>query len=361
MRMLFVQAGLGAGGAEKIVNLLAEHRAALGDEVHVLAFDSRPGGSYFPYGDTVSIETFEPANRKSKRDSRRVLRRLLWLRRRFRELQPDMIVSFLTKTNVLAALASLGLATRLVMSERNNPGRQHAHPFWQPASKFLARRASAMVMQTEAALKTLPRGVQGRAAVIPNPCTMVSGKPKTSVDGRRVIAVGRLDHQKGFDLLLEAFARITPEAPGATLTIFGEGPERKALDAQARTLGIGDRVSLPGITQTPGEWLDAGDIFVLSSRFEGFPNVLVEALAGGFAAIAFDCPWGPSSILSNGVNGILVPPEDVNRLAEAMKSLLNDAERRNALRKAAPESVGRFSLPSVLSQWDEVITEVTNE
>jgi len=87
---------------------------------------------------------------------------------------------------------------------------------------------------------------------------------------------------------------------------------------------------------------------------------LVEALAGGFAAIAFDCPWGPSSILTHKVNGILVPPEDVNTLAEAMKSLVKDKERRDALRKAAPESVSRFSLPSVLKQWDEVITEATN-
>jgi glycosyltransferase involved in cell wall biosynthesis len=361
MRILFVQAGVGAGGAEKIVNLLAEHRATLGDEVHVLAFDSRPGGSYFPYRDAVSVETFEPTDQTSKRGSRRVVRRLLWLRRRFRELHPDLIVSFLTKTNVLAALASLGLATRLVISERNNPGRQRAHPIWQPASKFLARRATAVVMQTEAALATLPRGVQGRALVIPNPCTTELGNPKTSGDGCRIIAVGRLDHQKGFDMLLEAFARIAPGTPDATLTIFGEGPERKPLETQVRALGISGRVSLPGVTETPGDWQDAGDIFVLSSRFEGFPNVLVEALAGGFAAIAFDCPWGPSSILTHKVNGILVPPEDVDTLAEAMKSLVDDKEQRDALRKAAPESVSRFSIPGVLKQWDEIITEETND
>jgi glycosyltransferase involved in cell wall biosynthesis len=361
MRILFVQAGVGAGGAEKIVNLLAEHRAALGDEVHVLAFDSRPGGSYFPYGDTVSVETFEPADRTSKRDPRRVVRRLFWLRRRFRELQPDLIVSFLTKTNVLAALASLGLSSRLVISERNNPGRQRAHPLWQPASKFLARRATTVVMQTEAALDTLPRGVQGRALVIPNPCTTELGNPKTSGDGRRIIAVGRLDHQKGFDLLLDAFSRVAPESPDATLTIFGEGPERESLEAQAEALGIDGRVSLPGVTETPGDWLNAGDIFVLSSRFEGFPNVLVEALAGGFAAIAFDCPWGPSAILTHEKNGILVPPEDVDSLGEAMKSLVNDKGRRDALRKAAPKSVTRFSLPSVITQWDEVINERSNK
>ena len=234
-------------------------------------------------------------------------------------------------------------------------GRQRAHPLWQPASKFLARRASAVVMQTQAALETLPQRVQGRAWVIPNPCTTESGKPKTSGNGRRIIAVGRLDHQKGFDLLLEAFARIAPGAPEATLTIFGEGPERKSLEAQARALGISGRVSLPGVTETPGDWLDAGDIFVLSSRYEGFPNVLVEALASGFAAIAFDCPWGPSSILTHEVNGILVPPEDVNMLAEAMKSLLTYKERQDALSKAAPGSVSRFSLPSALRQWDAVI------
>ena len=167
--------------------------------------------------------------------------------------------------------------------------------------------------------------------------------------------MGRLVRQKGFDLLLEAFARALPDAPNATLTIFGEGPERAALDAQASALGIRDSVRFPGVTETPGAWLEAGEIFVLSSRFEGFPNVLVEALAGGLATIAFDCPWGPSTILSDLNSGILVPPEDVDALGRALRCLTTDQELRARLAAAAPAAVSRFSPANVFAQWDEVL------
>lgn len=352
MRIVFVQAGLGAGGAEKIVSLLAEHRHELGDEVHVLAFSSPPGGSYFPYRDDIRVETPGTADRAGGRSMLRVARRISWLRSRFRALKPDLIVSFLTKINVLVTIASRGIGARVVISERNNPGMQTAHPFWRPASLLAARAADGIVMQTEQARATLPARAQARAVVIPNPCTMPSGARGRKGDGSRIVAVGRLDRQKGFDLLLEAFARAAPAMPGATLTIFGEGAERAALEAQIRALGLRDRVRLPGVTECPGAWLEAGDVFVLSSRFEGFPNVLVEALAGGLPAVAFDCPWGPSSILTDGKDGLLVPPQDVEALASALERLVTDAELRAALSAAASKTVGRFLLPNVLAQWD---------
>jgi glycosyltransferase involved in cell wall biosynthesis len=111
-------------------------------------------------------------------------------------------------------------------------------------------------------------------------------------------------------------------------------------------------VQLPGVTKSPGAWLEAGDIFVLSSRFEGFPNVLVEALAGGLAAVAFDCPWGPSSIVTHGKDGLLVPPADIEGLAQALGRLVTDSELRRGLAAAAAETADRFSLPNILARWD---------
>src|SRR6185295_12404004 len=105
---------------------------------------------------------------------------------------------------------------------------------------------------------------------------------------------------KGFDLLLRSFAQVAPEEPSATLTIFGEGSERGRLESDVQSLGLMDRVRLPGQTAKPGAWLEEGDVFVLSSRFEGFPNVLVEAMGAGLPSIAFDCPWGPSTIMEQG-------------------------------------------------------------
>lgn len=354
MRIVFVQAGLGAGGAEKVVSLLARRRAELGDEVRVLAFGPRSGKSYFAYPPEVNIETL---GADSSHPAFRIVGRVRWLRRRLAGLRPDLIVSFLTKTNVLVLLASRGLGIPVVVSERNNPTRQSAHPLWHPLSLLLGRFASRLVMQTEQAREMLPPGLRKKAAVIPNPCTLPATPHESAGHGTRIVAVGRLDQQKGFDLLLAAFQKVVAGAYAATLTIFGEGSARAALEEQAQTLGIADRVRLPGLTTSPGEWIGAADIFVLSSRFEGFPNVLVEAMAAGLPAVAFDCPWGPSSIITDERDGLLVPPEDVDGLATALQRLLDDTNLRTALAAQAPRAAERFDLPRVLGEWDAVFEQ----
>lgn len=360
MRIAFVQAGLGAGGAEKIVSLLAQHRLSLGDEVHVLAFRNEPTGSYFPYDERVEIDTPSPSSLVSSGRLTLAVARTLWIRSRFKEIRPDLIVSFLTKTNVLVLLASLGLDIPIVISERNNPLRQDAHAFWYPASLVLARRAGAVVMQTEAAYEMLPGSLKGRAVVIPNPGVAPNRSRRIGGNGKTIVAVGRLVGQKGFDLLIEAVARISADLPEVRLIIFGEGPDRAALEAQATALGIADRIDLPGNTTEPGAWISAGDVFVLSSRYEGFPNALIEALAGGLPVVAFDCPWGPSAILTHEKNGLLVPAEDVEALAMSLKRVLTDQAMRKRISAAAPSAAARFSLESVLASWDSVLTKTAN-
>jgi glycosyltransferase involved in cell wall biosynthesis len=360
MRIAFVQAGLGAGGAEKIVSLLAQHRLSLGDEVHVLAFRNEPSGSYFPYNERVKIVIPSQSSLISGGRLPRVAARTIWLRNRFKEIRPDLIVSFLTKTNVLVLLASFGLEIPVVISERNNPLKQGAHAFWYPASLMLARRAGALVMQTDAAYEMLPGSLKARALVIPNPSVTPNGSSRAGGNGKTIVAVGRLVEQKGFDLLIEAVARLTADLPEVRLIIFGEGPDRDALEARAATLGIADRVSLPGNTTKPGTWISAGDVFVLSSRYEGFPNVLIEALAGGLPTVAFDCPWGPSAILTHEKNGMLVPAENVGALAASLKRVLTDQAMRKRISAAAPSAAARFSLGSVLASWDSVLAKTTN-
>jgi glycosyltransferase involved in cell wall biosynthesis len=140
------------------------------------------------------------------------------------------------------------------------------------------------------------------------------------------------------------------------LSIFGEGPERGALERQADRLGIADRVRLPGLTSSPGEWIAAADIFVLSSRFEGFPNVLLEALAAGIPSVAFDCPWGPADIIHDERTGLLIAKEDVAALASALVRLLTDSDLRHRI-AACAQADTRFSTDTVLAKWDAVIDE----
>jgi glycosyltransferase involved in cell wall biosynthesis len=354
LKIVFVQAGLGAGGAEKIVNLLASHYASKGHEVSVLALSGVPGDSFFDYDPAITIETFlQNGERNSGLAAR--LANIRWLRKRFHETKPDLVVSFLTRVNLFASIAARSCGIPIVVSERNNPGIQHGKRPWRFANRITGLLADRMVMQTRQAAEFLTPLARRKAVVIPNPCTNRGSAGIPAQDPPAFVATGRLDRQKGFDLLLQAFVAVAQQVPDATLTIFGEGPEQQELSSLIDRLGLTGRARLSGRTRRPGDWINHGNLFVLSSRFEGFPNVLVEAMAAGMAVVAFDCAWGPAELVTHSETGMLVEVENVDQLARAMTELASDPDLRARISAAAPHAVDHLSLPRILAQWDQVI------
>jgi glycosyltransferase involved in cell wall biosynthesis len=360
MRIVFVLSGFGAGGAEKIVNLLAHHRMAAGDDVHVLALNAHDSSSYFDYSPGIELIALSTAGGALDRISSQAAA-MLRLRRQVVAIRPDLIISFLTKVNIMVRIACAGLKIPIILSERNNFRSQGMHAFWRIARPVVARGAARLVMQTEEARSSLPAVLRARAVVIPNPVAEPGPMDDAFCSpGARIVAVGRMEAQKGFDLLLDAFKLAAYADPRVSLTIYGDGPLRSSLEDRARALGIAGRVSMPGITKTPGEWVAGGDIFVLSSRFEGFPNVLLEAMMAGMASIAFACPWGPSEILDEPETGVLVPEGDVRLLAMAMRLLAGDPKLRKTLgSNGARIARARYAMPAVLAMWDAVIRNST--
>jgi len=171
--------------------------------------------------------------------------------------------------------------------------------------------------------------------------------------------MGRLVEQKGFDILVEAFSRCATKHSDWSLVILGEGPQRTRLEAAAAELGIGDRVHLVGQVREPDTILKGADLFVLSSRYEGFPNALVEAMACELPVVSTDCSsGGPRDIIRDGVDGILVPPRDVEALASAMDRLMADQDGRQRLGKSAAEVVERFSTTRVMKVWDDLLAGI---
>ncbi len=354
MRILFVQGGFGAGGAEKVIAAVANHRAGLGDDVHVLGMRSVSGASYFPYAPQVSLHVGEVGPAAIGRPV--PLRRLASIRRQIRASEPDIVISFLTKINALTLLAGIGLSVPTIISERNNPGSQKAHPAWHRLQFLLARRARGLVMLTETGRQQLPRALRDRAVVIHNPCEPIVGvEPRPIGTCRNLVAVGRLDHQKGFDRLLRAFARMRRMRNDLTLTIFGEGPERASLEAQIDTLDLGSAARLAGVTDRPGAWVAAADLLLVTSRHEGFCNVVAEATVSGVPVISFDCDFGPRDLISHDRNGFLVPEGDIEGLVAATMQLVDDPERRAAYRAAATINLERLHPDRILSQWDTLI------
>ncbi|WP_424940520.1 glycosyltransferase family 4 protein [Aliiroseovarius sp. S253] len=354
MKVLLIQGGFGVGGAEKVAAMIAAHRAQLGDEVTVMGFDMPDDGSYFPYPESVRLLLPDGAQKSHP------LARFQMIRRTIRTMRPDVVLSFLTKVNVLSLAAAIGTGAPVVISERNNPRAQNAHPIWRHAQNLLVHRAACAVMQTERARADLPASVQASSTVIPNLCAPDPDHPaQPDSSGNRLVAVGRLDKQKGFDVLLQAMVSIVDALPDVSLTIHGEGQERQALEALRSELNLEDHVALPGASPSPGAWLSEADLLVMPSRFEGFPNVLAEATVSGLPAVSTDCDFGPREIILEGENGVLVPVDDAPALANAVIQLMQDSALRAHMSKQATINRDRLAPERILADWDQVIARAT--
>ena len=355
MRLALVQAGLGAGGAERVVSLIAADRCARGDEVHVLAFVASGEKSYFPLPPEVVVHRLGDATGEHQRPGIwGSLGRVRKLRAELQTLQPDLVVSFLTKINTLSLLATTGLDVPTVISERNNPQVQQKHILWRLVEPMVRGRATRLVLQTTAILQTIPQSLRDRAEVICNPCDAGEQRagPPPSAGARRIVAVGRLVEQKGFDMLVDAFAEAASAFPDWSLTIHGDGPERERLQERIDKREMQGAIHLAGVTRKPGEWIEGASVFVLSSRYEGFPNVLIEAMAARIPVIATRCDFGPDEIIEDGVSGLLVPVDDPDALAAALRQMMADAELRASLSASGRLAVARFSTEAIMAQWD---------
>lgn len=189
---------------------------------------------------------------------------------------------------------------------------------------------------------------------IPNGLTRLPDRVSDQ-SSRVVVALGRLTRQKGFDLLVPAFARVLEGHPDWELRIFGDGAERENLQDQIEQLGVGGSVRLMGRTRDVYEELARGSLFAMSSRFEGFGMVIIEAMASGLPVVSFDCPRGPGDIITPGRDGLLVPPRDVDALAEGLTTLISDPALRRSMAVAARETAERYSMARIGVEWQQVV------
>ena len=356
IRIVIVLPALGVGGSERVVSLIANSWAARSWKVAIITFERADTPPYYEIDPRVELVRLDIPNERAGqlRGAWRAVNRVQRLRRQLVRLAPDIVITFLTRTNILSLLAARGTGIPVVVSERNNPELQSFGPVWTWMRKQLYPRAFGLVTMTKGAMSLFPPEQRARSWVIPNEANLPANLQ--SRRGQRVLAaVGRLVPQKGFDLLLEAFARIAAARPDWTLVIWGEGPERAALESKRRMLGLDGRVQLPGVSERPGLWIETADAFVLSSRYEGWGIVLLEAMAAGLPVVSFDCRFGPSEMITHEEDGLLVPNGDVQALSEAMLRLMGSETLRKSLGEAAARSTLRFSRERVMAGWDEVV------
>ena len=224
-------------------------------------------------------------------------------------------------------------------------------------------RLDALAVLTEgdrADYAALLAGARTRVVRLPNAVPALAGdgaRPEAQV----VVAAGRLTRQKGFDLLVRAFAEVAPRFPGWELRIYGGGQERAALERQVEAAGMAGRIRLMGSTRRLGEAFAEASVFALSSRFEGFGMVIVEAMGCGLPVVSFDCPRGPADIITPGSDGLLVAPEDVGGFAAALGELMSDPERRRSYGAAARATARAYDPATIAARWEALLDELARQ
>ncbi|MGK4922855.1 glycosyltransferase family 4 protein [Bordetella hinzii] len=360
MKIVLAVSSMNAGGAERVAATLANAWAARGDQVTLLPTFSGGGSCFYPLA--PEVELLWLARAVPAGGALAPLKRLLGLRRLVRARRPDVLVSFLTNVNVGAILATRGLGQPLIVCERTNPVVDTTTgKVWRRLRRWLYPLADVVTVQAEDTVAPFAAQVPGirHLAVIPNPLPAelldapLAALAPDAQGRRRLMAMGRLVPDKQFGLLIDLFAELAPAHPDWDLWIWGEGPQRQALEARVAQLGLRQRIRLPGRTSEPWEALSQSSAFVLSSAVEGFPNVLLEAMATGLPCAAFDCPSGPREMTRDGADALLL--REPAAMRDALGRLMSDAALREELGRRGARSVReRYALSKVLAQWDDL-------
>jgi GalNAc-alpha-(1->4)-GalNAc-alpha-(1->3)-diNAcBac-PP-undecaprenol alpha-1,4-N-acetyl-D-galactosaminyltransferase len=403
-RLAFVIAHLGPGGAQRVAvnaaNTLVErgidiHVILVGENKNVYRLDPRitlhaagADSSADVASEAEAIETERSSNLNTQGDkhrgsagvidlarkllphgtfrgaiSRYVLtpaffaaglsRRTFWLRGKIKSIEADAVLSFLTQTNILTVLATRGLKTRTVISERNDPRLQRHRRRVELLRKFLYRHADVVTANSRGALTALEAFVpKEKLAFLPNPLALPASIEVARLESRTIITVGRLVEQKGLDVLLAAWAKASPILPGWRLAIVGDGPLRGELEVLAGALGVGDSVDWHGHLSDPFPLVRASKFFVLTSRFEGTPNALLEAMACGLPGIVSDASPGPCELVGEDESaGLIVPVEDSGATAEAIVKLASDEPLRQRLSAGALDHAREYEADRALDVW----------
>ena len=334
-------------GAERVISIMSNQYAELGWKVDIVML----------LLNKVEYELNEKIclidlSRKTQNKIAGAPHWVLSFRKYVKESNPNIIVSFIARINVVVLLATLGMNKKIIISERNDPSMDGRSRFLDATTKVLYKKAKKVIFQTKRAAGHFSGEILKNSVIIPNPISVKCFAQKHTK--HKIVSVGRLASQKNHKMLIEAFAGVHQKYPEYQLWIYGDGTLRCVLEAKIQELQLEDKVFLPGNIPDIHQEISDAEMFVLSSDYEGLSNALLEAMMMGIPCISTTCA-GSDEYIQDGYNGLLVPVGDSAKMEVAIESLINDEAFRSNIGKAGKQSVEQCSSPIVMKKWCETI------
>ena len=353
MKIVFIISSLQAGGAERVISNIANNFDNIGHNITILVLSKEtPFYSINSSIELIQLGVDKPKGRDFISRAKHIPNIIFTLKSNILDLNPDIVISFLTKVNIISTIVSKLTKTPIIVSERTNFNALNKK-MWRFLRRVIYPYSDALVVQSK--FDKEKYYFHKNCQIIHNPIYKFN-RYKNIKREKIVLAVGRLVELKGFDMLIEAFSSLKNR--DWRLIIAGEGKIRDKLQKQIIDNKMEKSISLIGRVSDIERYYKKASIFVLSSRIEGFPNVLIEAISYGCPSIAFNCLTGPSDIIKDGENGLLVEANNVKGLSKNIELLQNNKELRDKFSKSGVEISKELSIDKISNRWLEVINSV---
>ena len=346
MKILFFIGKLYGGGAERVAVNLLNHLSEHHEVIAAIANDNHKVYPLKP-GITIKIIDFRWTNRFYQ-----IFSNTLVIKNILKEIKPDLIISFIVDLNGCVLLAnSIYKRKRIIVSERTTIQRKQS--VWQIITRRILYKLAQVVFVSKSDFSHA-KWLKNKTFIY-NPLSYDTITNKSCRE-KTVVAIGPQSrwHVKGFDMLILAWAKIVPLHPDWKLQFIGANNDSLIRDL-TKDFGLEKQVEFLGWTDEIDKILRSKSIYVLSSRNEGFPNSLIEAMSQGCACVAFDCKTAPNEIITDGVSGILARNGDIDDLTTKVRLLIEDEQLRRRLASAATEEVRKFEKDKIMRLWDELI------
>ncbi len=363
MKICFLIPSMCGGGAEHVIAILSNEMTGRGHEVTILMTSDDTVD--YTLDDRVVVTQI---SRRTDGGLKGRLKRLSAIRSYYRAHRDTAFISMETSTNIFALIAGFGLHMNITVSERIDPAKYSSQGFRNAVYGILGRK---FVFQTGDARDYFKDKIRNRSVIILNPLDpdILALAQKHAADNNgtsnsltaperkhTILSVGRLNEQKDYPVLLDAFKLFCESQDNYELKIYGKGEDEEGLKSYAEELGLSDRVRFMGFARDIWEAESDAAMFILSSHYEGLPNALIEAMAMGIPSISTDCPiGGPGDLITDGENGLLVPIKDPKALCKAMIRLASDTDLADRLGHEASGLGPKLSASSICDQWLEYL------